>query len=99
MERVQYLVHDDRDGADRQPVPDAIEPDETSMRDLGGERLAAGEGDVGRRGPDVGGPGDLSHGVSRAAASSNAPTPASTAPDRGGDATTYAPTHAAEGNP
>jgi hypothetical protein len=35
----EYLARDDWDGAGREPVPDAIEPDEASVWDLGGERL------------------------------------------------------------
>jgi hypothetical protein len=35
-------VGDGRDGVGQEPVPDAIEPDETSVRDLGGERLTDG---------------------------------------------------------
>jgi hypothetical protein len=37
------LLRDDRDGAGREPVPDAAEPDETSVRDLGGERHAVAD--------------------------------------------------------
>jgi hypothetical protein len=37
------LLRDDRDGVGGEPVPDATEPDETSVRDLGGERLAVAD--------------------------------------------------------
>jgi hypothetical protein len=39
----EQLVRDDWDGVGREPVPDAIEPDETSVCDLGGERLAVAD--------------------------------------------------------
>src|SRR5207237_6020584 len=35
----EQLVRDGRDGVSREPVPDTAESDETSVRDLGGERL------------------------------------------------------------
>src|SRR5205814_4590156 len=39
----EQLVRDGRDGVGREPVPDAAESDETSVRDLGGERLTVAD--------------------------------------------------------
>src|SRR6185437_16393103 len=39
----EQLVRDDRDGVRRELVPGAVEPDETSARDLGGERRAVAD--------------------------------------------------------